>query len=63
LNIGELELTWTAELQAPVLLVSPEAKQSRFPRAMCKFDTADGRGGRGWIEFNFPEGVPHLERP
>jgi hypothetical protein len=63
LNIGELALTWTAELQAPIMLVSPEGKQSRFPRALCKFVTADGRTGRGWIEFNFPEGVPHLERP
>ncbi|MEX2254733.1 MAG: hypothetical protein WEC34_04795 [Acidimicrobiia bacterium] len=61
LGVGDLALTWTAELQAPVLLVSPEGKQSRFPRATCRFETADGRSGRGWIEFNFPEGVPHLK--
>jgi hypothetical protein len=63
LQIGDLELAWTAELHAPVLLVSPEGKESRFPRALCRFETPDGRTGRGWIEFNFPEGVPHLERP
>ena len=59
--IRDLDLTWTAELHAPVLLVSPDGKASRFPRAMCAFETPDGRKGRGWIEFNFPEGVPHLK--
>jgi hypothetical protein len=63
LAVGDLELAWKAEMQAPVLLVSGEGKESRFPRAVCTFDTPDGRTGRGWIEFNFPEGVPHLERP
>jgi len=61
LSVGDLEMTWTAEMHAPVLLVSPEGKRSRFPRAVCRFETADGRTGRGWIEFNFPEGVPHLK--
>lgn len=61
LAIGDLDLTWMAELHAPVLLVSPDGKASRFPRAMCAFETPDGRKGRGWIEFNFPEGVPHLK--
>lgn len=63
LRIGELGLSWEAEMAAPVLLVSPEGKRSRFPRAVCMFNTPDGRTGRGWIEFNFPEGVPHLKRP
>jgi hypothetical protein len=62
LAVGELALTWTAEMHAPALLVSPEGKRSRFPRAVCRFETADGRTGRGWIEFNFPEAVPHLGR-
>lgn len=61
LTVGDLEMTWTAELQAPVLLVSPEEKRSRFPRALCRFETADGRQGRGWLELNLPEGVPHLK--
>jgi hypothetical protein len=61
LGVGELELTWTAELHAPVLLVSPDGKRSRFPRSMCRFETADGRTGRGWLELNLPEGVPHLK--
>jgi hypothetical protein len=61
LTVGDLEMTWTAELHAPILLVSPEDKQSRFPRCTCKFETADGRAGRGWLEYNFPDGVPHLK--
>ena len=63
LQIGDLELAWEAEMHAPVLLVSPDAKESRFPRTVCRFETPDGRSGRGWIEFNFPEGIPHLARP
>ena len=58
LRIGDLELTMTAELHAPVLLVSPGGKQSRFPRALCRFETPDGRHGRGWTEFNWPDGFP-----
>jgi hypothetical protein len=61
LGVGDLAMSWTAEMHAPVLLVSPDGKLSRFPRAVCRFETPDGRSGRGWIEFNFPEGVPHLE--
>ncbi len=57
LTVGDLVLDWEAQLSAPVLLVSPEGKQSRLPRALCRFTTADGRTGTGWIEFNFPDGV------
>ena len=60
LSVGDLAMSWTAEMHAPVLLVSPDEKKSRFPRSVCRFETPDGRSGRGWIEFNFPEGVPHL---
>jgi len=59
--VGDLELHLTPELHAPVLLVSPEGKQSRFPRAMVSASTRDGRSGHGWLEFNFPEGVEHLK--
>jgi hypothetical protein len=39
---------------SPVLLVSPEGAEARFPRAMARFSAADGRSGIGWIEFNQP---------
>ena len=61
LQVGELALSITPELHAPVLLVSPEGKESRFPRAMCRAETPDGRTGHCWLEFNFPKGVDHLE--
>jgi hypothetical protein len=55
LDIGGLELAMTAELHAPVLLESREQKRSRFPRTLCHFETPDGRAGRGWTEFNWPQ--------
>ncbi len=61
LTVGDLELVATPELHAPVLLVSQDGKQSRFPRAMCSFRTPDGRSGHGWLEFNFPDGIEHLK--
>ena len=61
ISVDELELEITPELHAPVLLVSPEKKKSRFPRAMCAVSTPDGRAGHCWLEFNFPEGVDHLK--
>jgi hypothetical protein len=60
LTIGELELSIVPELHAPVLLVSSEGKESRFPRAMCSATTPDGRSGHGWLEFNFPDGIKHM---
>jgi hypothetical protein len=55
LTIGELELHIAPELHAPVLLESTDGKTSRFPRSMSAVTTADGRNGRCWLEFNFPQ--------
>jgi hypothetical protein len=41
---------------APVAMTSPAGQVSRFPRAMCRFTTADGRTGLGWTEWNQPPG-------
>jgi hypothetical protein len=39
----------------PVLLVNDEdGRVSRFPRAMVRYDSDDGRQGFGWIEWNQP---------
>ncbi len=40
----------------PLLLVSDEGKIDRFPRAMVEAKTSDGVFGRGWIEWNQPQG-------
>ena len=29
-------------------------RHARFPRALCRFETADGRSGVGWTEWNQP---------
>lgn len=40
---------------APIRLVGPEGQASRFPRALCRYRTDDGRSGVGWTEWNQPE--------
>lgn len=58
LHIDDLHLAVTPELQAPVLLVATDGRESRFPRALSRFEAPDGRSGRGWTELNWPDGWP-----
>lgn len=55
LAIGETDFTVDPLAWAPVLLVSPDGRLSRFPRAMARFTGADGVEGLGWIELNQPQ--------
>jgi len=55
-RIGSLSMSVVPELHAPVKIQSPDGVAARFPRALCRFETADGTVGRGWVEFNFPAG-------
>jgi hypothetical protein len=57
LNEGLLELAIEPLAFGPLVLVSPEGRVSRFPRAMARFSESDGRTGFGWIEWNQPDGV------
>ena len=57
-RIGPVAFTTEYAGHAPVLLVAPDGREARFPRAMCRFTTDDGRTGTGWTEFNWPEGFP-----
>lgn len=50
-----LDLTATVQGWGPILLVSPDGRRSRFPRAQMTLVAADGRHGSGWIEWNQPE--------
>jgi hypothetical protein len=43
---------------APLLLRSPEGRESYFPRALCRAELADGRNAVGWMEFNQPRDEP-----
>jgi hypothetical protein len=57
-RIGPLRFTTEPVAHAPVLLVADDGRASRFPRAMCRFATHDGRTGTGWTEYNWPPGFP-----
>ncbi len=50
-----LDLTVTPLAFSPVGLVHPsDGRLDRFPRALARYDNADGRTGGGWIEWNQP---------
>jgi hypothetical protein len=52
-TIGDLSLDVEPIAFGPALLTW-RGKVSRFPRAMCRFTTPDGRTGLGWTEWNQP---------
>ena len=48
---------WSLAYFSPVHLVdeAPDGtRHARFPRALCRFETSDGRTGVGWTEWNQP---------
>ncbi|MBM3673665.1 MAG: hypothetical protein FJW88_01745 [Actinobacteria bacterium] len=57
-RIGDVPFTTTPVGHAPILLVAPDGRETRFPRAMCRYVTDDGRVGTGWTEYNWPPGFP-----
>ncbi len=57
-TIGPVTFTTEPAGHAPILLVAPDGREARFPRAMCRYTTGDGRRGTGWTEYNWPEGFP-----
>lgn len=56
LALGGLNLTVTPRRFAPVAMTSPDGRVAHFPRAMCRFEAADGRCGYGWTEWHQPPG-------
>lgn len=54
---GDLDLAVDPVAFGPVHLVDDsgdERRQGRLPRALCRFQAADGRSGVGWTEWNQP---------
>ncbi|MCV7174454.1 phosphotransferase [Mycolicibacterium sphagni] len=49
---GPVQATIDVRGHAPVRLVGPQGQISQFPRAWVTVDTADGRHGSGWVEWN-----------
>jgi hypothetical protein len=54
-SIAGLDLAVAPLAIAPALLLGPDGQVGRFPRALCRFDAADGRAGYGWTEWNQPQ--------
>lgn len=58
ITCGPLDLAVELVAFSPVHLVDDDGGQvrrSRFPRALCRFEAADGRSGVGWTEWNQPQ--------
>ncbi|MHB1582819.1 MAG: DUF7064 domain-containing protein [Acidimicrobiales bacterium] len=54
---GGIDLEVQPVAFGPLLLEAGDGRRSRFPRAMARYLSADGRVGTGWIEWNQPEGA------
>jgi hypothetical protein len=55
---GPLDMAIEPRYFSPVHLVDDDGtvtRHARFPRALCRFETADGRSGVGWTEWNQPD--------
>lgn len=58
LHLNDTDVAFTPTGCAPILLVAPDGRISRFPRCMGRFEAADGASGVGWIEFSQPQQPP-----
>lgn len=56
LRLKGAPMTATPVAFAPVAMTSPDGVSARFPRALCRFETEDGRVGHGWTEWHQPPG-------
>ena len=57
IRCGNLDMAVEPRYFSPVHLVDDDGsrvRHARFPRALCRFETADGRTGVGWTEWNQP---------
>jgi hypothetical protein len=57
-QIGDVAFTTEPVGHAPILLVAPDGRETRFPRAMCRYTTSAGVVGTGWTEYNWPPDFP-----
>lgn len=53
-TIGGVTARITPVAFGPLLLDGPDGQVDRFPRAAATYETADGRRGTGWVEWNQP---------
>ena len=55
IEVGDLHLEVSPQYFAPVPMVAPDGRFSRFPRCLARFRDESGRKGYGWIEWNQPQ--------
>jgi len=58
LEPGDLALAVEPLAFSPLLFVADDGRVTRFPRALCRYTTPDGRTGTGWTEWNQLEEQP-----
>lgn len=51
-RVEDVEMSIEPVAFSPVDLHGDDGAHSRFPRAWCRYRTADGREGHGWTEWN-----------
>lgn len=56
LAVPGLPLTAVPTCFAPIAMTSPDDRPAHFPRALCRFESPDGRVGHGWTEWHQPPG-------
>ncbi|MET0729023.1 MAG: hypothetical protein ABWZ76_12070 [Acidimicrobiales bacterium] len=56
IRCGELDMAVEPVALSPVSLIADDRDRGtlRLPRALCRFETRDGRRGVGWTEWNQP---------
>jgi hypothetical protein len=57
LQSAGLELTVTPLGDGPLLMAADDGRTTHFLRSSCRFATADGRTGLGWVEWNHNQEV------
>lgn len=58
LSLGSLHLDLAPRWPTAVPLDGPDGQGGTLFRSLCAVETADGRAGSGWLEWNLPGTVP-----
>ncbi len=54
LTIGDLKVSADPLAHAPVAITGPDGRVTRLDRALCRYETDDGRCGAGWSDWLRP---------
>jgi hypothetical protein len=62
-TLSDLGLTATPLAHAPFAVPGPDGRRSRLDRALCRYQSSDGRRGTGWVERLTPPPPEGPARP